>query len=130
MSCPRCGYDPEKEDREVEISWLVLALIIAMIVLLALAFLFGPKGGGGGLVNLTVDQDEGPTVLTRLEVLLITFAICFIAGLVAHLLERGRERCPHCGEILRLVRDVDKYHCIHCRTWFNREDIEIPEVDP
>jgi len=67
--------------------------------------------------------------LSDLEFFVLTFFICLVAGLVAYLLERGKERCPHCGEILRLVRDVDKYLCKHCGTWFERDDIDLPEVE-
>ena len=55
-------------------------------------------------------------------------AVLVVALVVAHIL-KGKERCPKCGKVLRLVREVQKYKCFHCGTWYDREDIEVEVVD-
>lgn len=66
----------------------------------------------------------------HLETMLIIFGLIFaIMILVAYALEKGKERCPACGEVLRLVHEVSKYKCLHCGAWYPREDIEVEVVE-
>ncbi len=65
-----------------------------------------------------------------LEDALLVFGLIFaIMILLAYALEKGKERCPACGEVLRLVPPVQKYKCIHCGAWYPREDIEVEVVE-
>lgn len=58
------------------------------------------------------------------------FVIVLVLGsTVAVIMEMGKERCPACGEVLKEVDEVDKYKCLHCGAWYDREDIEVEVVD-
>lgn len=135
MSCPRCGYDPDAPPpepwkwRSAE-GYLVLVIILIVVSTLVATLLSwiwaGCPSGGGGVVNVT--QDMGGAKDLEDPYMFGAFAaIAIIAVLAGWLLERNRERCPTCGEVLRLVPEVDKYKCLHCGEWFDRDDIDLPE---
>lgn len=63
------------------------------------------------------------------EVIAWAVTVFLLMSVVAVILEMGRERCPACGEVLKEVSEVDKYKCLHCGAWYDREDIEVEVVD-
>lgn len=79
--------------------------------------------------NLTVDQDvDDPDSWSLEGALIIIGMISAIGILVAYTMEKNRERCPSCGEVLKKMHTGD-YYCLHCRSMFDAEDIEVEVVE-
>ena len=111
------------------LRWIVL-LILAIVMCAALLmtlYLLPPLHGDG--MNITMEQESSePVSPNSIDLLIGAIIIGFIAVTVAIIMEHGRERCPSCGEILRLVEEVQKYKCLHCGSWYPREDIEVEVI--
>lgn len=126
--CHPCAID-ERERTEAEETvplpwplpwwlWVLLALILLFCLALAI---YGFPEGGGGMSNLTQSEAQERAQ----DALAWVIVVGFIGCIVALIMEMKRERCPACGECLRLVSEVDKYKCMHCGAWYPREDIEV-----
>ena len=103
--------------------WILLIVIMAFMFALMILLPFPPAHNGSGNLTQAADQVE----LSRG---LAWFVVILLLGMgVGYAMERGKERCPACGEVLRLVHEVQKYKCLHCGSWYPREDIEVEVVD-
>lgn len=116
--------------RGLILRWIILMILaIVMCAVIVMTMIYLPPLHGDGR-NLTMEQaGSEPVPPDSIDLLIGAIIIGFIAVIVAIIMEHGRERCPSCGEILRLVEEVQKYKCLHCGSWYPREDIEV-EVIP
>lgn len=128
--CHRCCLDAkEKAEREetFPLPWWIWLIMILIFALFFAIYILG-QNAGGGPTNLT-HSDGTVDVVASQWAGLAYLVVLVVALVVAHLLKAGKERCPSCGKVLHLVREVQKYKCLQCGAWYEREDIEVEVVD-
>ena len=123
--CFKCEKPPETGSPPPWWLWIVMAIMIILMIYLMIILDFPTSHNGSGNLTQALDQvKEGG------DLYLITgFLVIIIFGtVVAYALERGRERCPKCGEVLKKT-PTGHYYCMHCRSMFDPDEIEVEVVE-
>lgn len=126
-TCFKCEGAPERRSVDLWFWLIVLGLLLFTFLMI-----YGTWKTGTRIENLTQTWEEPDTGMSPREIkimFLYVLIIALVGALVAYAMERGKERCPACGEVLRLVHEVQKYKCLHCGSWYPREDIEVEVVE-